>query len=106
MSKRAYMWKLLIEEFDYKLKHIEEKRNTDADLLSRYLLKLTPLNHYKRYLIKLPPIKYTMENENNEPTRIKIITENEHEVSRFLEQIHEDLIHLGIVVMEKPSEDI
>ncbi|KAG0440563.1 Transposon Tf2-9 polyprotein [Dictyocoela muelleri] len=66
LSKRAYRWKLLIEEFDYTLNHIDAQQNTDADLLSRYLLKIDSESSHKckTYLINLPEIKHTIPNEN------------------------------------------
>ncbi|KAG0423245.1 hypothetical protein DMUE_6162, partial [Dictyocoela muelleri] len=58
LSKRAYRWKFLIEEYEYTLKHISGEKNKDADLLSRYLLRTEIKFKNRNNLLKLPTIKH------------------------------------------------
>ncbi|KAG0420322.1 Transposon Tf2-9 polyprotein, partial [Dictyocoela roeselum] len=98
LSKRAYRWKLLIEEYDYTLRHIEGKENFHADVLSRYMLKISSHIPFKSKLIYLP-IKYKQgKYENNQ---IKIAENDINEHKNLIKKLHEDMTHPGIVVMEK-----
>lgn len=54
LSKRVNRLKLLIEEFDYELKHIEGNKNSDADLLSRLFHITNHENQNKDYRPNLP----------------------------------------------------
>ncbi|KAG0435585.1 hypothetical protein DMUE_4663 [Dictyocoela muelleri] len=102
LSKRAYRWKLLIEEYDYTLKHISGEKNKDADLLSRYLLRIEIKFTNRNNLLKLPTIKHA-KLMNTDQIRVES-PKNEQEnsdVVAFLRQIHEDMVHPWIVVTEK-----
>ncbi|KAG0420481.1 Retrovirus-related Pol polyprotein from transposon 17.6 [Dictyocoela roeselum] len=54
LSKRAYRWKLLIEEYDYTLRHIKEKENIYANVLLQYMLKISSHVPFKSKIICLP----------------------------------------------------
>ncbi|KAG0433987.1 Retrovirus-related Pol polyprotein from transposon 17.6, partial [Dictyocoela muelleri] len=103
LSKRAYRWKLLIEEYDYTLRHIEGKENVHADVLSRYMLKISNHIPFKSKLIYFPINDKHKKDENN----LIIIPENDMSEHRnLIKKLHESMIHPGIVVMEKNIEKI
>ncbi|KAG0420282.1 Transposon Tf2-8 polyprotein, partial [Dictyocoela roeselum] len=86
ISKRINRWKLLLDEYDYDLKHIIDERNVLADYLSRNSICKSiksPVNipeNYNDYpLLTLPCI------ENSEHSQIVPL----------LTKIHSDMIHPG-----------
>ncbi|KAG0429205.1 Retrovirus-related Pol polyprotein from transposon, partial [Dictyocoela muelleri] len=57
LTKRMNRWKLTLQEYDHEIKHIEGKKNIEADLLSRTrFLKINSINNEydDRILLSLP----------------------------------------------------
>ncbi|KAG0441354.1 Transposon Tf2-6 polyprotein [Dictyocoela muelleri] len=100
ITKRIHRWKLLLEEYDYILKHIKGNQNNEADTLSRYLLSIKSLQTHQ--LLFFPEVKGKLK-EVNGISRFEIL-ENDNtklELEKFLKKLHVDMIHPGIIVMEK-----
>ena len=115
LSKRSNRWKLLLEQFNYTLRHVEGKQNKLADTISRLNICSTryhktsksPLNidEINRLHIKHPPDKkiqtqtahiYGYSWKVN--TKKKIIIN--HEITnKVIQIIHESLIHPGFLKM-------
>ncbi|KAG0420244.1 Transposon Tf2-9 polyprotein [Dictyocoela roeselum] len=87
LSKRINRWKLILEEYDYKIVHIDGKNNNEADLLSR---SFKVNNFTKSRIYKLPTLEVnnTENNQNNNP--------NTTELNKKLKILHEKLLHPGI----------
>ncbi|KAG0420286.1 Retrovirus-related Pol polyprotein from transposon 17.6, partial [Dictyocoela roeselum] len=101
ISKRIHRWKLLLEEYDYFLRHIKGEENSDADALSRYFLKTTTKNHNNNLPI-FPDINTQNESQNDKAKyEISENENNKEDLMNFFRQIHVELIHPGIIIMEK-----
>ena len=80
MTNRINRWKIILEEYNYEIKHISGVKNIVADQISRlYVIK-----HHNIYL----KTKSLRKIEN------KLIIENNKE--KIIEEIHNQLIHPGI----------
>ncbi|KAG0422420.1 hypothetical protein DMUE_6212, partial [Dictyocoela muelleri] len=90
------------EEYDYCLRHIEGRKNSDADALSRYLFLATPETYNHNCLIPFPTninnILKICENSKNKSIKN---TSDYKMVFNFLLKMHNELIHPGIRVFEK-----
>ncbi|KAG0435938.1 Transposon Tf2-6 polyprotein [Dictyocoela muelleri] len=102
LTKRVQRWKLLIEEFDYELKHIDGSKNSDADVLSRYVLAVIPKNDTHDFLINLDRKLIREElKENGTRKMLCLNTKNQHDTYEFIKKLHTELLHPGIHVFEQ-----
>ncbi|KAG0424168.1 Retrovirus-related Pol polyprotein from transposon 17.6, partial [Dictyocoela muelleri] len=93
LTKRMNRWKLMLQEFDHEIKHIEGKKNVEADMLSRTrLFKISDFkeNYQNQILLNAPPSLM----KTNSP-KSKDATISKEEIIKFFEDIHIRLIHPG-----------
>ncbi|KAG0442750.1 Transposon Tf2-9 polyprotein [Dictyocoela muelleri] len=92
MTKRINRWLLMLEEYDYKLIHINSESNSDADILSRAFKINTKTPNRSENIVNtgktlVSKINYLInENKNNK---------NEKFIEKELKELHEFLIHPG-----------
>ncbi|KAG0441617.1 Retrovirus-related Pol polyprotein from transposon 17.6 [Dictyocoela muelleri] len=94
ITKRVQRWKLLMEEYDYCLRHIEGIKNSDADALSRYLFLATPETYNHNCLFPFPTninniLKFFFNSKNKSIKN----TSDYKMVFDFLLKMHNELIH-------------
>ncbi|KAG0435299.1 hypothetical protein DMUE_4788, partial [Dictyocoela muelleri] len=95
-------WKLLIEEYDYVLRHIYGNKNSEADTLSRYAHLIVAQDEKRDLLVEL---KSTLKNNSdllkNKDNKIHITNRNPKETYEFLKLLHTELVHPGTKVLEQ-----
>ncbi|KAG0440976.1 hypothetical protein DMUE_1381 [Dictyocoela muelleri] len=80
-----HRWLLLLEEYDYTLKHITSEENSDADTLSRSMVAISNSNEKIHDITDL--IRKINDAATNSPNSAGIYT--------LLENLHISLIHPG-----------
>ncbi|KAG0420265.1 Transposon Tf2-11 polyprotein [Dictyocoela roeselum] len=90
LSKRISRWMLLLEEYNYSLKHVSASSNNDADILSRAMMVQNKdsnecANELKNIIHKLNLLKNAQISEK----------EKHREIFLTLKDIHVTLIHPG-----------
>ncbi|KAG0420335.1 Transposon Tf2-9 polyprotein, partial [Dictyocoela roeselum] len=91
LSKRMNRWKLTLQEYDYEIKHIDGKKNKEADLLSRSLLYTIDGEKHlmqEKILLELPKELSQAKIEKN----ASISPENK---TMLLNELHQQLAHPG-----------
>ncbi|KAG0420748.1 Transposon Ty3-I Gag-Pol polyprotein [Dictyocoela roeselum] len=92
LAKRMNRWKLILQEYDQEIKHIEGKRNFEADMLSRAgIFRIGNANEdiYENLCPNLYPeiLNQTASNSN-----MQVSNKN---VTEFLKNIHIKILHPG-----------
>ncbi|KAG0439378.1 Transposon Tf2-9 polyprotein [Dictyocoela muelleri] len=96
LTKRMNRWKLILQEYDHEIKHIEGKRNVEADMLSRAgIFKISNANEYiyENLCSNFPQsiLNQTVSNSN-----MKVSNKN---ITEFIKNIHIKLLHPGSIKM-------
>ncbi|KAG0420174.1 Transposon Tf2-8 polyprotein, partial [Dictyocoela roeselum] len=92
LTKRMNRWKLALQEYDHEIRHIEGKRNVEADLLSRAgIYKLSDVNEelYENICLNEPNLT------SNQTTYSTNIQKSNKNIIDALANIHRRLLHPG-----------
>ncbi|KAG0440266.1 Retrovirus-related Pol polyprotein from transposon 17.6 [Dictyocoela muelleri] len=92
LTKRMNRWLILLEEYDYVIKHVNADENIKADILSRsFKIKGNELQISYNYLSTIKKIK-----EYFEKLKYEIHTEkNDKKINFLLYELHNLLVHPG-----------
>ncbi|KAG0438554.1 Gag-Pol polyprotein [Dictyocoela muelleri] len=91
LTRRMNRWKLMLQEFDHEIKHIDGNRNVEADMLSRTcIFKISDFkeNYCNQMLLNAPPSIMKTQTPKSKEAPI-----SKEEIIKFLEDIHKRLIH-------------
>ncbi|KAG0420770.1 Retrovirus-related Pol polyprotein from transposon 17.6 [Dictyocoela roeselum] len=99
LSRRINSWKLILEEFDYKIVHIESAKKHEADILSR---SFRICNYKLMQPPELPKLSIEKLQECKKWDSKKMYKANSmNELKKTLNSLHETLMNPGIVRFQR-----
>ncbi|KAG0437458.1 Retrovirus-related Pol polyprotein from transposon 17.6 [Dictyocoela muelleri] len=100
-TKRLQRWKLLMDEYDYQLRYIEENNfggRRSFEICTRCYIKKRQRGAFNRFEIK---IYKRSTSKNKVHGKICLTNQDTNEVYNFLRNIHVELLHPGVLVFEQ-----
>ncbi|KAG0420418.1 Retrovirus-related Pol polyprotein from transposon 17.6 [Dictyocoela roeselum] len=94
LSKRINRWKLILEEYDYEIMHIDGNKNTEADILSRCF---KVVNYKSNYPLELPSLNTNLiKNPLKEGKKAEVDICQINHIKEQIQYLHKKLMHPGI----------